>query len=313
MHRGYVKLWRRILDNGMLSDGPLCQVFLKGILDTAHSTTTRRVCGQDIPLQPGEFVYGRKAWAHDLKVTEKVLRRRIQDLLEAEIIEHSPCENPGPDEGTKRASTRAQERASKKASTYTVFRFVNWSVYQGSVDLEGQQKGQQKGQHLGETRAQKGPHLKNGEHEENKNLESPDGDSSGSASAAPSAHTQKRPPCPYSEILALYHELLPQLPTVQSFDDSAKKTMRARWNESTERQDLKFWRRVFITVAASDFLMGRVKDWQCPGLLWIIGPKNFAKIVNGHYSNHGPRTGSSLTDNNLRVTQEWAAEGGAPQ
>ncbi len=107
--------------------------------------------------------------------------------------------------------------------------------------------------------------------------------------------------------------MLPQLPTVQSFDDSAKKTMRARWNEAPERQDLKFWRRVFVTVAASDFLMGRVKDWQCPGLLWIIGPKNFAKIVNGHYSNHGPRTGSSLTDSNLRIAQEWAAEGGTPQ
>lgn len=145
------------------------------------------------------------------------------------------------------------------------------------------------------------------------NLESPDGDSSGSAHAAPSARDKKRPPCPYQEIIALYHELLPQLPTVQVFDDTAKKTMRARWSESPERQDLKFWRRVFVTVAASDFLMGRVKEWQCPGLLWIIGPKNFAKIINGHYSNHGPRTGSSLTDANMRVAQEWATEGGAPQ
>ena len=129
--------------------------------------------------------------------------------------------------------------------------------------------------------------------------------SSGAADAAPCARAPKRPDCPYQEILALYHELLPQLPTVQNFTANAKATMRARWNESAETQSLTYWRRVFVTVAASDFLMGKVKDFRCPGLLWIIGPKNFAKIVNGAYSNHGPRTGSSLTDGNLRACQDF--------
>ena len=138
-----------------------------------------------------------------------------------------------------------------------------------------------------------------------KHLASEDRCSSGAADAAPCARAPKRPDCPYQEILALYHELLPQLPTVQNFTANAKATMRARWNESAETQSLTYWRRVFVTVAASDFLMGKVKDFRCPGLLWIIGPKNFAKIVNGAYSNHGPRTGSSLTDGNLRACQDF--------
>jgi hypothetical protein len=146
-----------------------------------------------------------------------------------------------------------------------------------------------------------------------KGIKSPDGDSSVAADAAPCARVPKRPDCPYQEIIALYHELLPQLPTVQSFTENSKATLRARWNESAETRDLAYWRRVFVTVAASDFLMGKVKDFRCPGLLWIIGPKNFAKIVNGAYSNNGPRTGSALTDGNMRAAQAWLEEQGVSQ
>jgi hypothetical protein len=85
--------------------------------------------------------------------------------------------------------------------------------------------------------------------------------------------------------------------------------LRARWAEQPGHQSLDFWRSLFASISASDFLMGRAKDWRCPGLLWIIGPRNFAKILNGHYGNHGPSTGSTLTDANTRAAQQWLSEG----
>jgi hypothetical protein len=138
---------------------------------------------------------------------------------------------------------------------------------------------------------------------------SEDRDVSCSPSGATPARAKKRTPCPHVEIIAAYHELLPQLPVVQSFGLPAKKTLQARWNERPENQTVDFWRELFSSIAASDFLMGRAKDWQCPGLLWIIGPKNFAKILNGYYQNHGPSTGSTLTDANTRAAQAWLSEG----
>jgi hypothetical protein len=151
------------------------------------------------------------------------------------------------------------------------------------------------------------------EQKKRKALVSEDRDSLSGASHTDPARAQKRPNCPYAEIVSAYHECLPQLPPVVSLGTTAKATLRARWTEDKKHQTLDFWREMFSSVSVSDFLMGRVKEWRCPGLLWIIGPKNFAKIVNGHYANHVTRTGSTLTDANARAGQAWLEDQEAVQ
>lgn len=68
--------------------------------------------------------------------------------------------------------------------------------------------------------------------------------------------TPESRPCPQEEIVALYHEILPELPKMRSWNDSMRKSLRARWRESEDRQTMDYWRRFFLAVRRSGFLMG---------------------------------------------------------
>jgi len=94
--------------------------------------------------------------------------------------------------------------------------------------------------------------------------------------------------CPHTDIIALYHQILPELPQVMVWPESCQKTLRARWREDVKRQDMGWWEAYFEYVKRSDFLMGRDKDWS-GDLLWMIKPSNMTKILNGSY--HKQRQG----------------------
>ena len=124
----------------------------------------------------------------------------------------------------------------------------------------------------------------------NEKVTPPSSSSSSSSSFSKKKKSTPLPPkrgdCPHQEIIKIYHDTLPQLPRIQVWNDANKKTLGARWKEDPGRQTLDWWTDYFKTVSQSDFLMGRSKtDWQCPGLSWLIGPKNMSKVLNGHYRN----------------------------
>lgn len=50
-----------------------------------------------------------------------------------------------------------------------------------------------------------------------------------------------------------------------------------------------WWSGYFLDIAGSDFLCGRVTDFQAT-LDWAIGPKNLAKVLAGNYRNKSPGT-----------------------
>lgn len=90
------------------------------------------------------------------------------------------------------------------------------------------------------------------------------------------------PPCPYNDIVELYHQILPQLPKVRAVK-GLKPALSARWRESRERQRMSWWEDFFRNkISTSDFLMGRVKSFKA-NLGWIVGQKNFTNIMNGQY------------------------------
>lgn len=102
---------------------------------------------------------------------------------------------------------------------------------------------------------------------------------------------QAVPDCPYDAIATLYAEILvPPLPALRDgIPKAIREDVKRRWRE---HPDLAVFREVFQKVRDSDFLMGRVGDWQVPGLGWIVGPKNWAKIDADQYRNRdrpGPR------------------------
>lgn len=92
--------------------------------------------------------------------------------------------------------------------------------------------------------------------------------------------------CPQTQIIALYHELLPELPPAREWPEANASQLRARWRSSPERQSLDWWRKFFGYVHESDFLMGRKTDFQA-SLMWLVKASNFAKVVNGNYENRG--------------------------
>lgn len=98
------------------------------------------------------------------------------------------------------------------------------------------------------------------------------------------------PPCPHKDIVAIYHEVLPELRAVKLWNSTREKRLRARWREDKARQTLDWWRKYFESVRASDFLMGRKADWSAD-FDWLICPTNMAKVLEGRYHD-GPAVSS---------------------
>ena len=101
------------------------------------------------------------------------------------------------------------------------------------------------------------------------------------------------PPCPHKDIVAIYHEVLPELRAVKVWNSTREKRLRARWREDKARQTLDWWRKYFESVRASDFLMGRKADWSAD-FDWLICPTNMAKVLEGRY--HDDPAGRGLPE-----------------
>lgn len=100
--------------------------------------------------------------------------------------------------------------------------------------------------------------------------------------------------CPTKQIIALYHEILPELPQVREWAETSRKMLVTRWREKKERQCLDWWREYFLKVKASDFLTGKTdgRNGGSPflaSLEWLVRPTNLAKVLNGNYTNRKPK------------------------
>jgi len=101
-----------------------------------------------------------------------------------------------------------------------------------------------------------------------------------------------RDTCPHQEIVALYHNILPELPAVGKWTPPRQAFLRGRWAEDKERQALPWWEAFFKAVKASDFLCGRVNNWKAD-LEWLVRPTNFIKVVEGRYTTHNKNGGAA--------------------
>lgn len=114
-----------------------------------------------------------------------------------------------------------------------------------------------------------------------------DEDSNDSAAAEPSASTDS---CPHQQIINIYHEVLPAARRVREWTPTRQQSLRTRWREKSDRQNLDWWRRYFEYVAASDFLCGRStpssgrKAFDV-SLDWLCKSENLVKVVEGKYEN----------------------------
>jgi hypothetical protein len=98
--------------------------------------------------------------------------------------------------------------------------------------------------------------------------------------------------CPQQKLVDLYHEVLPELPSVKVWSNERRAALRARWNEKAENSDglksdcIEWWEGFFKHVHTSDFLMGKVENGDrpfCADFEWLIKKSNFIKIIEGKY------------------------------
>lgn len=103
------------------------------------------------------------------------------------------------------------------------------------------------------------------------------------------------PDCPHEQIIAAYHEILPELARVKVWTGARESNLRSRWRERwqakkyrTQPEGLAYWQRLFRHVHDNcPWLMGQVPDREgkCfkADLAWMVLPSNFAKIIEGKY------------------------------
>jgi hypothetical protein len=107
----------------------------------------------------------------------------------------------------------------------------------------------------------------------------------------------KIPPCPHQEIISIYHNTLPELPKVLSWNKTREGYLKQRWRQlfvefecKSAEEGLDWFKNDFFQfVRDSKFLMGKVQSKDrntfLADLEWMIKPTNFTKIIERKYEN----------------------------
>ena len=123
MSEGYIKLWRKSINSGLLSNPALWTFWCWCLLKASHKETTHLVGMKRVKLLPGQFVFGRSKAASALELSESKIFRMLSFLKSEQMVDI---------------------QANNKFSIITI---VNWDTYQGeNCDCEQQNEQQVKQQ-----------------------------------------------------------------------------------------------------------------------------------------------------------------------
>lgn len=86
MKRGYVKLWRKVTDSGLIQHPSALQVFVWLLVNVAWKPTKYATRYGVMDIQTGEVIVGRKKLATLLNSTEQKIRTALAMLSNMEII-----------------------------------------------------------------------------------------------------------------------------------------------------------------------------------------------------------------------------------
>ena len=90
MNTGWIKLHRKILEEGWLKNQKLLPVLLYCLLKASHTHHSFTVGNQKVKLKRGQFVFGRKSAAIELGMSEGSIIRRMENLKKMEIVITEP-------------------------------------------------------------------------------------------------------------------------------------------------------------------------------------------------------------------------------
>lgn len=88
----------------------------------------------------------------------------------------------------------------------------------------------------------------------------------------------------FSQIVDVFHELLPDLPNVKALSSRRLTLLKQLMAKHPKAQQLEWWKEYFAVVQASSLLMGRRPNatWKA-NFEWLINYNNMLKVIEGHY------------------------------
>lgn len=86
MERGYVKLWRKTLDSGLLQHPTAWQVFGYLLMSATRARRKLMVAGQVFELEPGDYAVSVASLCEELKITTRQCRTALNVLQKLEIV-----------------------------------------------------------------------------------------------------------------------------------------------------------------------------------------------------------------------------------
>jgi hypothetical protein len=119
MQRGYVKLWRRSIDNGWLQNHLLWAFWCWCLLKASHKQKDITVGFQRVVLEPGQFVFGRNNAAKELRASPQNIRTCVQTLI------------------------KTQNLTIKSTNRFSIISIINWDSYQQEENNINQQTNKQ--------------------------------------------------------------------------------------------------------------------------------------------------------------------------
>ena len=115
MNRGYIRLWRKTLDSGLLQQRNVWILFSYCLLKATYKTRKVIHGGREILLEPGQFIFGRRVAAEETGLTEREIRTALASLIALKIL------------------------TSKTTNKFSIISIVNWAIYQSPEDENDQQ------------------------------------------------------------------------------------------------------------------------------------------------------------------------------
>lgn len=258
MERGYVKVWRKTLDTGILTNPTVLQVFMYLLLKASHKKHKVLVGNQSVDVLPGDVITGRSKMAQDLVLSERNVRTALNTLEKLEIVTIRPT------------------------NKFSVVSFVNWDTYQKECPAECPASDQQvTSKRPASDHKQECKNIKE-DTNVSLSISHPEKDESGEKPA--------RETVPLQLILQAYREELPYLRQPRMIRQNVAKSIKARWHEKQkegkfldEDGGVEYFRHVFRYVSQNAFLSGRKTNWKAD-FEWIVKAANWDKITTGKYA-----------------------------
>lgn len=111
MHRGYIKIWRKIEDSGLFQMHSTLALFMYMLMQAAHKTKKVGTSMGVIELERGQFISGRHKLASALELSEQKVRTCLDNLHSMGII------------------------TSKATNKFTIYAIVNYNEYQTTEEI----------------------------------------------------------------------------------------------------------------------------------------------------------------------------------